>query len=162
MDNIFAEIQIGRIDLAIVVIYLLGIVTMGCLAGLRVRRGNKGQDYFLAGGTLRWPVIGMALFSTNISTVHLVSLAEEGYKNGLAYGNFEWMAAFTLIILALFFAPFYIRSRVATLPDFLEKRFNKACRNWLAGMSIVSAIFIHIGFSLYAGAVVLQGLFGFN
>jgi len=162
MTDMIADIQIGGIDLAIVVIYLVGIVTIGCLAGWKLRRGAKGEDYFLAGGTLRWPVIGMALFSTNISTVHLVSLAEEGYKNGLAYGNFEWMAAFTLIILALFFAPFYIRSRVATLPDFLEKRYNKSCRNWLAGMSIVSAIFIHIGFSLYAGAVVLQGLFGID
>ena len=52
--------------------------------------------------------------------------------NGLAYGNFEWMAPFTLIITALFFAPFYIRSRVATLPDFLEMRYNRPCRDWLA------------------------------
>jgi len=101
-------------------------------------------------------------FSTNISTVHLVSLAEEGYRSGLAFGNFEWMAAFTLIALGLFFAPFYFRSKVATLPDFLEKRYNRACRDWLALLSIISAIFIHIGFSLYAGAVVLEGLFGIN
>ncbi|MDH4198632.1 MAG: sodium/solute symporter, partial [Candidatus Aminicenantes bacterium] len=105
---------------------------------------------------------GLALFSTNISTIHLVSLAQEGYINGLAYGNFEWMAAFLLIVLALFFAPFYIRSRVATLPDFLEKRYSRASRDWLAGLSIISAVFIHIGFSLYTGAVVLNGLFGID
>ncbi|MBN1126370.1 MAG: sodium:solute symporter [Sedimentisphaerales bacterium] len=157
-----STINISGMDLFIIVAYLVFVVGLGCWSGLRNRKDSEGKDYFLAGRTLRWHVIGLALFSTNISTVHLVSLAEQGYKNGLAYGNFEWMAAFTLILLALFFAPFYIRARVSTLPDFLEKRYNKACRNWLAGMSIVSAIFIHIGFSLYAGAVVLRGLFGIN
>ena len=160
MEGCIATVQIGQIDLAIIIFYLLGIVAMGCLAGLRLRRGAGGENYFLAGGTLRWPVIGLALFSTNISTIHLVSQAEEGYLNGLAYGNFEWMAAFTLIALSLFFAPFYIRSRVTTLPDFLERRYNAACRNWLAVLSIFSAIFIHIGFSLYTGALVLKGMFG--
>ncbi len=154
--------QISGIDLAIIVIYFVFIVGLGCWAGLRKKRTEQAQEYFLAGKTLRWPVIGLALFATNISTVHLVSLAEEGYTNGLAYGNFEWMAPFTLIILALFFAPFYIRSSVTTLPDFLEKRYSRASRDWLALLSIISAIFIHIGFSLYAGAVVLEGMFGID
>ena len=156
------NLSIGAVDLVIIVVYLVGIVTVGCLAGFFQRRGAEGKAYFLAGGTLTWPVIGLALFSTNISTIHLVSQAQEGYKNGLAYGNFEWMAPFTLIALSLFFAPFYIRSKVATLPDFLERRYSRACRNWLAVLSIVSAIFIHIGFSLYTGAVVLEGLFGIH
>ncbi len=155
-----SSIAIGTVDLGVIVIYLVGVVALGCLAGIRQRRGAQGSEYFLAGRTLTWPVIGAALFSTNISTVHLVSLAQEGYVNGLAYGNFEWMAAFTLIALSLFFAPFYIRSNVATLPDFLEKRYSRSCRDWLAIMSIVSAVFIHIGFTLYTGAVVLRGLFG--
>ncbi|UCH51869.1 MAG: sodium:solute symporter [Chloroflexota bacterium] len=150
------------VDLTIIVVYLVGIVAIGCLAGFRQRQTSEGHGYFLAGRTLTWPVIGLALFSTNISTVHLVSLAQEGYKNGLAYGNFEWMAAFTLIILAFFFAPFYLRARVATLPDFLEKRYSRACRDWLAFLSIISAVVVHIGFSLYAGAVVLRGMFGIN
>ncbi|MDZ8117696.1 sodium:solute symporter [Pontiella agarivorans] len=156
------RIQIAGLDLVILAVYLIGIVALGCLAGVWRKKNSSGdgESYFLAGGSLKWPMIGLALFSTNISTVHLVSLAEEGYKNGLAYGNFEWMAPFTLIILALFFAPFYIRSKVATLPDFLERRYSKGSRNWLSGLSIISAIFIHIGFSLYAGAIVLEGLFG--
>ncbi|MBN2211914.1 MAG: sodium:solute symporter [Sedimentisphaerales bacterium] len=153
--------NISGIDLAVIIVYLVGIVALGCWAGTR-RKSVEGGGYFLAGRSLIWPIIGLALFSTNISTVHLVSLAQEGYNNGLAYGNFEWMAAFTLIALGLFFAPFYIRSKVATLPDFLEKRYNRACRDWLAILSIISAIFIHIGFSLYAGAVVLKGLFNIN
>lgn len=155
-------IAISGLDLAIIIIYLVGIVTLGCWAGLRRRSQSKGKDYFLAGGTLTWPIIGLAMFSTNISTIHLVGFAQSGYETGLVKGNFEWMAAFTLIMLSLFFAPLYIRSKVATLPDYLEKRYSSACRNWLAVLSIISAIFIHIGFSLYTGAVVLNGLFGFN
>ncbi len=154
-------IQIESLDLLIIIAYILAIVGLGCWVGVR-RKGRSGKDYFLAGGTLTWPVIGLALFSTNISTIHLVSLAQEGYMNGLAYGNFEWMAPFTLIVLSLFFAPFYIRSRVATLPDFLEARYNRPCRDWLAILSILSAIFLHIGFSLYTGAAVLQGMFGLD
>lgn len=155
-----ASVRLSGVDLFIIGLYLAGIVALGCWAGLRQRRGTAGDGYFLAGRSLTWPVIGMALFATNISTVHLVSLAQEGYKNGLAYGNFEWMAIFTLIVLAVFFAPFYVRSRVATLPDFLERRYSRASRDWLSVMSIVAAIFVHIGFSIYAGAVVLEGLFG--
>ncbi len=154
------KMAIGGVDLAVIILYMVVIVGLGCWVGLRRRKGTRDRGYFLAGGTLTWPVIGLALFSTNISTIHLVSQAQEGYKNGLAYGNFEWMAPFLLIVLALFFAPFYFRSKVATLPDFLEKRYNRACRDWLAFLSIVSAIAIHIGFTLYTGAVVLEGLFG--
>ncbi len=154
--------NIHGIDFGIIVVYLLCIVGVGIRVGIRNKKKEKAAGYFLAGQSLRWPVIGLALFATNISTVHLVSLAEEGYTNGLAYGNFEWMAAFVLIVLALFFAPFYIRSRVTTLPDFLERRYSRASRDWLSFLSIISAIFIHIGFSLYAGAVVIEGMFGID
>jgi SSS family solute:Na+ symporter len=155
-----ARMAIGTIDLAVIVLYLVVIVGLGCWVGLRRRKGSEDRNYFLAGGTLTWPVIGLALFSTNISTIHLVSQAQEGYMNGLAHGNFEWMAPFLLITLSLFFAPFYFRSKVATLPDFLEQRYSRTCRDWLAGLSILSAIVIHIGFTLYTGALVLEGLFG--
>jgi solute:Na+ symporter, SSS family len=155
------QIKIETLDLVIIIAYLVGIVGLGCWVGMRRHKGKgSGKDYFLAGGTLTWPVIGLALFSTNISTIHLVSLAQEGYDNGLVYGNLEWMAPFTLIILALFFAPFYIRSKVATLPDFLEQRYDRGCRDWLAVLSIFSAIFLHIAFSLFTGAKVLEGMFG--
>jgi len=150
----------GAVDILIIGLYVICIVGLGVWIGLRKRQRTTGEGYFLAGGSLTWPLIGLALFSTNISTIHLISLAQEGYINGLAYGNFEWMAVFTLVALSLFFAPFYIRSRVLTLPDFLEKRYSRSSRDWLAVLSIVSAIFIHIGFSLYTGAIVLEGIFG--
>jgi len=156
------SVGIQDIDLVVIVAYFVVILGLGVWAGLRRRAGTESAGYFLAGGTLTWPLIGMALFSTNISTIHLVSQAQEGYVNGLAYGNFEWMAPFLLITLSLFFAPFYFRSKVATLPDFLERRYSRACRDWLAAMSIISAIVIHIGFTLYTGAVVLEEMFGID
>jgi len=152
-------------DLVISALYIAFIFIIGLWSGIRHQRktrnnNNEAGEYFLAGKKLRWPMIGLALFATNISCVHLVSLAQSGFDKGLLNGDFEWMAAFTLILLALFFAPFYIKSGVATLPDFLEKRYDRASRDWLAIISVVSAVLIHIAFSLLAGGVVLHTLFG--
>src|SRR5271168_4220639 len=153
----------SSLDWTIIVIYLIAVVGLGVTAGFLRRkneRGGEGGHYFLAGNTLAWPVIGLAMFAANISTVHLVSLAEAAYKFGLVFGNFEWMAGFTLILLSLFLAPLYLRSRVATLPDFLERRFNRGCRNVLSIVSLFSAIIIHMGVALYTAAWVLRGILG--
>ena len=153
----------GNIDWMIIAIYLIAVVGLGIAAGSirqKNERGGEGGHYFLAGRTLTWPVIGLAMFAANISTVHLVSLAEAAYKFGLVYGNYEWMAGFTLIILSLFFAPLYMRSRVTTAPDFLERRFNRSCRDVLSVISIFSAIVIHMGVALYTAAWVLRGILG--
>jgi SSS family solute:Na+ symporter len=155
--------QVGALDWAIIAFYLLAVVGLGVAAGFLRRKGERGGEgghYFLAGNTLTWPVIGLAMFAANISTVHLVSLAETAYKFGLVFGNFEWMAGFTLILLSLFFAPLYLRSRVATLPDFLERRFNRPCRDVLSVVSLFSAIVIHMGVALYTAAWVLRGILG--
>jgi SSS family solute:Na+ symporter len=165
MFAILAAAKVSTLDIVVTITYMVLIVGAGCWVGIRHRRKSatgEAREYFLAGSTLSWPMIGMALFATNISCVHLVSLAQAGYEEGLLQGNFEWMAAFTLVLLALFFAPFYIRSKVATLPDFLEKRYGRICRDILAVFSLVSAIVIHIGFSLLTGAIVLGGLFGID
>ncbi|AQT70026.1 Na(+)/glucose symporter [Anaerohalosphaera lusitana] len=154
------EVLISRADYIVIAVYFLFIVGIGLWAGRKRKYHVDSDSYFRAGGTLTWPMIGLALFSTNISTIHMVGFAGEGYRTGLAYGNFEWMAPFLLIVLALFFAPFYLNSKIATLPDFLERRYCGTCRNWLAGLSIVSAVFIHIGFTLYTGALVIKTLFG--
>ena len=154
------DIKISTLDIVVIAVYFVGIVGIGLWAGRKRKDHVDSDSYFRAGGTLTWPMIGLALFSTNISTIHMVGFAGEGYRTGLAYGNFEWMAPFLLIVLALFFAPFYLKSKISTLPDFLEKRYCGTCRNWLAGLSIVSAVFIHIGFTLYTGALVIKTLFG--
>ncbi len=152
-----------HLDWGIIAFYLLVVVGLGVMAGFLRRKGERGGEgghYFLAGNTLTWPVIGLAMFAANISTVHLVSLAETAYKFGLVFGNFEWMAGFTLILLSLFFAPLYLRSRVATLPDFLERRFNRPCRDVLSIVSLFSALVIHMGVALYTAAWVLRGILG--
>lgn len=155
--------MIATVDIIISSCYVAFIVLLGFWAGLSGKKDqSQANQYFLAGKSLRWPMIGMALFATNISCLHLVSLAQSGFDTGLISGNFEWMASFTLILLAIFFVPFYIRSGVATLPDFLERRYNRACRDWLAVVSVVSAIIIHIAFSFLAGGIVLETLFGIN
>jgi len=153
-------LRIPPIDLFIIVAYLLGILAVGVLSVRRQRM--TGEAYFLAGRSLGWIMIGAALFASNISTIHLVGLAASGYNEGLVWGNFEWMAAFTLVVLSLFFAPFYFRNRIETLPEYLERRFNAAARSFLAFMAILGALFIHIGMSLYAGATVFEQFFGID
>jgi SSS family solute:Na+ symporter len=120
------------------------------------------NNYFLAGRSLKWLVVGAALFASNISTIHIVGLAASGYNEGFVWGNFEWMAVFTLILLALIFAPFYFKTKISTLPEFLEKRYGPASRMFVAFMGIIAALFIHLGMSLYAGAVVFESFFGIN
>ncbi len=154
------QISIPTLDLVIIVFYLILMVLLGIYSSRKLRSTATG--YFLAGKSLTWPVIGAALFSSNISTIHLVGLAASGYNEGLGWGNYEWMAAFTLIILGLVFAPFYFRNKITTLPEYLERRFSVRSRAFLAFMGILGAIFMHIGLSLYAGAVVFQQFFGID
>ena len=152
--------SISTIDAIIIVAYLIGILVIGIMSVKLKKLTSDG--YFLAGRGLKWPVIGAALFASNISTIHLVGLAASGYNEGLVWGNFEWLAAVTLILLGLVFAPFYFKSKIATLPEFLEKRYGSGSRTVLAFIGIIGALFVHIGMSLYAGAVVFQTFFGID
>ena len=102
----------------------------------------------------------MLFRSSNISTLHLVGLAAGGAKDGLVIGNFEWMACFTLILLALLFAPFYINSGVRTLPEFMERRYCPAARTFLAFIGLAGALLIHIGISLFAAAKIFESFLG--
>ncbi|KPL16886.1 MAG: sodium:glucose symporter [Bacteroides sp. SM23_62] len=154
------DISIPAFDLVIILAYLLIIIIIGILSAQRKRISSEG--FFLAGRSLNWAMIGAALFAANISTIHMVGLAANGFKDGIVWGNFEWMATFLLIILALFFAPFYFKNKVSTLPQFLEKRYGPNARSFFAFIVIITALFSHIGVSLYAGAVVLKTFFGID
>lgn len=150
--------MISTIDAVIILVYLVGILAIGIFS---VKLKNMSSErYFLAGRGLKWPVIGAALFASNISTIHLVGLAAAGYNEGLVWGNFEWLAAVTLIMLGLVFAPFYFKSKISTLPEFMEKRYGPGARTVMAFIAIIGALFVHIGLSLYAGAVVFHAFFG--
>src|ERR1700719_5053607 len=152
-----SHIRIPTLDLGIIIAYVVAILAVGIFS----TRNQKmtGQIFFLAGRSLPWGIVGASLFASNVSTIHLVGLTASGYNEGLVWGNFEWMAAFTLILLSLVFAPFYFRSRISTLPEFLERRYSPACRSFLAFMAIIAALFIHIGMSIYAVAAVFQQFF---
>jgi len=155
-----AKMAISKVDLVIIVIYLVGIMAVGIWAGYRKK--TSSTQFFLAGRALPWFIIGPGLFCANISTIHLVGLAADGYRVGLAVGNFEWMASFCLIVLGLGFVPFYFRSKLSTLPEYLEKRYCPSARTVLAFIFILSALLVHIGISLYAGAKVLEAFFGLD
>lgn len=153
-----AGASISAIDTVIVIAYLIGIMAIGILAGYQ--KHASSDQFFLAGRSLRWPIIGTGLFCANISTIHLVGLASSGYRDGLVIGNFEWMAAFCLILLGIVFAPFYFRSKISTLPEYVERRYGSGARTFLACIFVMSALLVHIGISLYAGAKVLEEFFG--
>ena len=151
---------ISYIDSAIIIVYLVGILVIGILS-VRLKRMTS-EGYFLAGRGLNWIMVGAALFASNISTIHLVGLAASGYNEGFVWGNFEWLASVTLILLGLVFAPFYFKSKISTLPEFLERRYDSRSRTVLAFIAIIGALFVHIGMSLYAGALVFETFFGID
>jgi solute:Na+ symporter, SSS family len=150
--------QVFIIDIIVIAVYLIGITAFGIWVGYR--KSPSAQQYFLANKSLGWFTVGAAVFTSNISTIHLVGLAAGGAKDGMVIGNFEWMACFTLILLALLFAPFYINSRVATLPEFMERRYGPPARTFLAVIGLFGALFVHIGISLFAAAKLFESFLG--
>ncbi len=155
------ETKLPFIDNLIILIYFLLILLIGVVVGIR-RKTKNSDGFFLAGRSLNWLVIGAALFAANISTTHLVGLVAQGFQDGMIWGNFEWFAFPGLILLALVFAPVYYRTRISTLPEFLERRYGPFARTMLGIIALLFAIFAHIGISLYAGAVVFRNFFGFE
>jgi SSS family solute:Na+ symporter len=147
-------------DLMIVIAYILGIMILGIWSGYRKK--TTSTQLFLAGRSLSWPVIGISLFCANISSIHLVGLAADGHRVGMPVGNFEWGASFCLIILGLVFAPFYFRSKLSTLPEYVERRYCPLTRTILGIIFILSALLVHIGISLYAGAKLMHEFFDIN
>lgn len=154
------NITIPILDLLIIIVFLVGITLIGAL---QMRKKRETSDaFFLAGRNLNWAFIGVSLFAANISTIHLVGLAASGFNEGMVWGNFEWLAGINLILLAMIFAPFYFKSKIQTLPEFLERRYDSRSRSVFAFIAILGALFVHIGMSLYAGAVIFERFFGIN
>lgn len=151
--------SLNAIDLAIVALYFLGVFAIGFYF---IRRGNSTADYFLASRDASWWAIGASLFSANIGSEHFIGLAGSGAASGLAVGHFEWLASLIILVLGWVFVPFYLRSKVYTMPEFLERRYNRACRVYLAGISLVAYVFTKIAVGLFAGALLLQALLGWS
>jgi len=115
---------LGTLDLAIIGLYFVIVFAIGFYFA---RRERTSEDYFLASRNVGWFAIGASLFVSNISTEHFIGLAGSGATSGLAVGHFEWLACLILLILGWVFVPFYLRSNVFTMPEFLERRFNRQC-----------------------------------
>lgn len=124
------------------------------------RQERSSSEYFLGGRSIPWPAIAGSLFVSNISSEHLIGLAGSGAASGLAVGNFEWLACLILLLLGWVFVPFYMSTKVSTMPEFLELRYSRFCRDYLTGVTIAAYIFTKISVSLYAGALVLEKIMG--
>ena len=141
------------IDIAIIAVYFVVIFAIGFYFA---RKERTSADYFLASRNVGWFAIGASLFVSNISTEHFIGLAGSGASSGLAVGSFEWLACLILLLLGWVFVPFYLRSNVFTMPEFLERRFSRSCAVYLAGISILAYVFTKISVHLYAAAIVIQ------
>src|ERR1035438_928220 len=150
---------LAPVDLVIIAVYFIMVFGIGFYFS---RKERTSEDYFLAGRNIGWFAIGASLFVSNISTEHFIGLAGSGATSGLAAGNFEWQASVILLLLGWVFVPFYLRSNVFTMPEFLERRFNRNCATYLASISIVAYIFTKISVHLYAGAIVAESVLGWR
>ena len=148
--------QLHGIDLAVIGIYLAVMVGIGLgLSG----KSHSAKDYFLAGRSMTWPVIGFSLFASNISSTTLVGLAGDAYATGISVFNYEWMAVFILVFYAVFILPQVLRSQVFTMPEYLQKRFDGRIRTYFAALTLFLNIVVDTAATLYAGGLILQLIF---
>jgi len=135
------------------------------LAGIVVwvlrQKEDDTTDYFLAGRNAGWVAIGASIFASNIGSEHLVGLAGTGYNSGMALAHWE-MHAWIILILGWVFVPFYARSRVFTMPEFLEKRYTPGARSFLSVISLVSYVLTKVSVTVYSGGVVFKTVLGID
>jgi SSS family solute:Na+ symporter len=127
------------------------------------RRERSGEDFFLAGRSLVWPLIGFSLIAANISTEHFVGMSGQGAGiAGLAVASYEWMAAITLIVVALFFLPKFLKAGIYTIPEYLEYRYSPAARGLMAFYLVIMYVAVSIAAVVYTGALALHTIFGMD
>lgn len=143
------------LDIGIMIAYAVFII----LYGLYNAKAKSSEDYFLAGRGMTWPIVGIALFSANISSSTLIGLAGDAYKTNIHVYNYEWFAVVVLIFFAIFFLPFYLRSGVYTMPEFLERRYDRRSRYYFSFITIIGNIMVDTAAGLYVGSIVLKLLF---
>jgi SSS family solute:Na+ symporter len=148
------EFSFSPLDLAIIGLYAAVILGKGIW--LARSRADTAEDYFLAGRNVVWPLVGISLFASNISSTTLVGLAGDAYATGISVFNYEWMAALVLAFYAIFLAPAVMRSRVFTMPEFLERRYDGRVRTGFSLLTLFLNIVVDTAGSLYAGAVIFR------
>nr|WP_321357641.1 sodium:solute symporter [uncultured Draconibacterium sp.] len=142
-----------------IVIGLFGVALIGVIVWVLSQKEETSGDYFLAGRDASWIAIGASIFASNIGSEHLIGLAGAGASSGMAMAHWEiqgWM----ILILGWVFVPFYSRSMVLTMPEFLERRYNPESRTVLSLISLVSYVLTKVAVTVYAGGLVFQQVFG--
>lgn len=149
------------LDYIIFVLYAIVIIGVGLFVS-RTKKGTEktAEDYFLAGKTLPWWAIGASLIAANISAEQFIGMSGSGFKVGLAIASYEWMAALTLIIVAKYFLPVFIKQGLYTIPEFVEKRFNTSLKTILAVFWIALFVFVNLTSVLYLGGKAMDTILG--
>lgn len=150
------EFNLGALDTSIVGFYLLFVLYLGYRLG---RKQETADDYFLAGRSMLWPFVGLSLYASNMTSTSLVGLSGDAYATGISVFNYEWMAAVVLVVFAVFFLPLYLRSRVYTMPELLERRYDARSRYYFSALTLVGNIVIDTAGTLFAGAMLLSLIF---
>jgi len=148
------EVGLQFWDWLVIAIYFSGLVAVVWWSS---RNQNTASDYFLASRNVAWFVVGASVFASNIGSEHIVGLAGNGATSGMGMAHWEFHA-WVLIMLAWVFVPFYQRSGIFTMPEFLEKRFNSKARWILSIVSLVAYVFTKVSVTVYAGAMVFKTL----
>jgi len=148
--------SLTSLDLVVIAIYFAIVIAIGLWVA---RQTKTGEDLFLAGRSLGWMAIGLSLFASNISTSTLIGLTGTAYFSGLAVSAYEWMAGIPLLMMAFIFAPVFLKSRITTTPEYLEKRFSRRVRLYFSALTIIFTIVVDTAGGLYAGAVVMRVFF---
>jgi len=144
-----------------IVIALFFVALVGIIWWVVRQKQNNAADYFLGGKDATWIAIGASIFASNIGSEHLIGLAGSGAASGMAMAHWEiqgWM----ILILGWVFVPFYSRSMVYTMPEFLERRYNSASRTILSLISLISYVLTKVAVTVYAGGLVFQQVFGID
>ena len=143
-------------DSALVAAYVPALVLLGAWAS---RRQAHAEDYFLASRGSRWPAIGLAMLASNISSTALIGLAGAAYATGISVYDYEWSAVVVLVFFCVFLLPFVLASRVYTMPEFLERRYDAQARLYFALLTLFLNIMVDAAAALYSGSLVIRVLF---
>ena len=154
--------QLAGLDWVVIALYFALTFGVAIWATWREKSRSTTTDYFLAGRNVGWFIVGASLFASNIGSEHLVGLAGTGAASGVAVGQFEVLASLILLVLGWVFVPFYIRSGVFTMPEFLERRYSEGARWYLAIISIIAYVLTKISVTIAAGGIVFEALMGID
>lgn len=143
------------LDFVFIALYFLFIIYLG----VKYSKVQSSENYFLAGRSMTWPVIGFSMFAASISSSTLIGHCGDAYSTGIAVFNYNLISIFVMVFFAWFFLPFYIKLRIFTLPEFLERRFDARSRYYFSGITILINIFLDAAGSLYAAALVFKLIF---